>query len=188
MLCAWIDESSSDNKKDPKTYILTASICDSVENEEIRSEMVKLKGSENKLHWRNETPRRHLQIAQKINELDKVMHLVVIRINYSGKEERARQKCLETLMWHLESLEVELITFESRGRSKDNKDLEFIKQLKSKKFLLQNIEISHKPGQDDSMLWIADSACGIIVQKRIGNSTYYDIVKHKIIEYIVDTD
>jgi len=65
---AFLDESGSDQKLDPNTYLLSAAICSEVVIDSTRSEItsLQLKG-QRKVHWRMEgtNRRREMSVAMR---------------------------------------------------------------------------------------------------------------------------
>ena len=80
------------------------------------------------------------------------MHVVVVRDGQPGeKPERRRRHYMERLLYELDSLDIDSVTFESRG-PKDDK-------------------------RDEPTLWIADAVCGTVVQFRTGDVTYLEAIR-----------
>src|SRR2546421_11148006 len=76
---AFMDESESDRKADPGTYILAAALIEPDALDEVRGQIrTLLIPHQRKLHWRDESARRRAAIAETIADLDS-LHLVVAR-------------------------------------------------------------------------------------------------------------
>jgi hypothetical protein len=67
------------------------------------------------------------------------------------------------------------ITFESRGRL-DFSDLATMQLLRSRRIIESTVRIEHAVGRTEPALWAADIVCGAVVQARIGNSAYLDVL------------
>lgn len=77
---AWVDESGSNQRVDPGTYILSAVISEAAKAAAVREAMRSLLVGKRhrKLHWRDEDRGRQHAIATTIARLD-VEHVVVVR-------------------------------------------------------------------------------------------------------------
>lgn len=98
---------------------------------------------------------------QFIEDLD-LQHIIVsMPRNYLNlKPERARRKCMETLLETLESqYKVNLLILESREKHQNAKDLVLQKYLIKNK-TIQKLQIEFKNGKDDARLWIPDQILG----------------------------
>ena len=115
--------------------------------------------SSKKLHWRDMSQglqRESLKLLADIKRTD----VVVIASPLDGKkQERARRKCLETLLPILEAKGIEEIVLESRGSASDKLDVSYIKYSKGSK-LVKSISITHADGAVEPRLWIADQVLG----------------------------
>ena len=120
---AFVDESLSDATRDPHTYLLGAAVCEesAVAATGASVARLQLKGQV-KVHWHDEDAKRRMLITETIAAAP-VRHLVVVREGGSTERpERQRRKCLEHLLYELQALHVETVTFESRGPADDHRD------------------------------------------------------------------
>lgn len=112
-----------------------------------------------KLHWRDMSQglqRESLNLLMDIKRAD----VVVVASPLDGKkQERARRKCLETLLPRLEAKGVREFLLESRGATSDKLDVSYVKYAKGSK-LVKSIKITHADGADEPRLWIADQVIG----------------------------
>jgi len=67
------------------------------------------------------------------------------------------------------------ITFESRGQL-DGSDLATMQMLRSRRVIESTVRIEHAVGRNEPALWAADIVCGAVVQARIGNRDYLDVL------------
>ena len=115
---AWIDESGSNQRVDPGTYILSAVISDTACVAAARDAMRALLVDKRhrKLHWRGEDRKRQHTIASTVAGLD-VEHLVVVRSypDTTDHPERRRRICMERLLPELVAMGVGQAVVELRG-------------------------------------------------------------------------
>lgn len=170
-LLAFLDESQSDRRGDPDTYMLGAGVCAPGHDvDEVRDAMrgLKLK-SEPKLHWRDAVEKRQEQIITALADLP-ITHLVVVRAGLPGERpERQRRLCLERMLSELVSLEVQTAIFESRGPADDRRDRDMLGHLRAQKRLSASLRMEHLAGPREPALWAADVLCGAVTADRTGN-------------------
>ena len=143
----------------PPFYMLgVALISDATPLELEQLKQVMPPGSK-KLHWRDMNEglqRKSLRMLAEVERTD----LVVIASPLSGhKQERARRKCLETLLPTLEGRDVNDLVLESRKPTADKLDIDYVKYAKGAK-LVKSINVTHEDGADQPRLWIADQVLG----------------------------
>lgn len=91
--------------------------------------------------------------------------------------ERARRKCLELLLPTLEKeYGVSRLVLESRETSQDDRDLVFVRGLRSRRFISQ-LRVDFAPGFSDARLWIADQALGAIGDAQRGRKDFSSFLK-----------
>jgi hypothetical protein len=175
---AFVDESQSRSARDPNTYLLAAAVCNQTSVPSVRAEIDALRVSgARKLHWRDEDRKRRRKIAESIAGMP-LVHVVVVRDGQPDeKPERRRRHCMERLLYELDTLDVDTVTFESRGPKDDKRDRDMLDALRSKKMIPSTLRIEHAIGLHEPMLWIADAICGAVVQFRTGDPTYLDTIR-----------
>ena len=175
---AFLDESGSDWKLDPNTYILAAAICQEHMLDSVRKEMATLKlRGQVKVHWRNESDKRRQVIAEAIAALP-IECLVVVRDSRTGERaERRRRHCLERMLYELSQREVISAVFESRGPKDDERDLVMLQTLRTRRAVSARLRMEHKAGPQDALLCVADATCGAVVRDRTGDSSYLNIIR-----------
>jgi len=178
---AFIDESESDRSTDPDTYVLAAALLDPTRIDEVRDAMraLLLRG-QRKLHWRDESDKRRLQIIEAVVAAQ-VEHLVVVRAGRTReRSERRRRLCLEALCFELERLGVRQATLESRGRADDRRDRVMLDTLRARKTVGGQLRMQHLPGPGEPLLWLPDAVCGAVTRARVGDVVYRDMVESQI--------
>lgn len=180
-LRAWIDESGSDQKRDPGTYILAAVITSATSEDHVRQVMEGLRlPGQRKLHWHDEKDRRRRRISTAIAGLEQA-HLVVVRTSDpSDTQKRRRNKCLERLLIELEMQGVTHATLESRGPADDRRDLNLVQALRGTRHLSPTLRIDHLQGPKEPLLWIPDAVCGAVTSARTARGEYFDTLGDQV--------
>jgi len=172
---AFGDESGSDPRLDPHSYIYSTAIVLPEHADDVRANLKRLLlRGQNKLHWRMESDRHQLQIIERIATYN-VEYLVVARTGVAGeKPERRRRKCLERLFHELTERGVSHAVLESRGAKDDQRDRAFLDGLRAQRALSRSIRVDHQRGHTEPLLWLADAICGAVTNLRTGNPIYTD--------------
>lgn len=179
---AFVDESMSNARQDPNTYILAAAIVSDTQVDPAREQMQNLlihPGPGGKLHWRDELPKHQTKIMDTINALG-LGHIVVVRSTPKVVErpERCRRLCLEQLCWHLEQFGVKQMVFESRGKADDRRDRDALDALRARRVVTGDLRIDHRLGRREPLLWIPDAVCGAVVADRTGSPSYLEQISN----------
>ncbi|WEV47592.1 hypothetical protein OZX62_04820 [Bifidobacterium sp. ESL0690] len=141
--------------------MIGVSICN-LEESTVRSQFKKaklLKGK--KVHWYDMDSREHEKSISLINGL-KLHHVSISAepLLKTMRPERARRKCLETLLPILEiQYGVTHLFMESRNVKQDHNELRFIQTLHAKQFV-RALRYELLPGGSDSRLWLPDQILG----------------------------
>ena len=181
-LVAFVDESESRQDLDAGTYILCATVVSEEDAPALRDHMVRIKpASRKKLHWHDQrTVGERVALADRVGSLD-AKYIVVVRIGgVDARSERRRRMCLERLSFELQSLGVSHVTFESRGRADDKRDVDLLQTLRARKIIHAPLRFDHVPGPAEPLLWISDVVCGAVTQDRIGHSEMLDPMRHSV--------
>lgn len=170
LLAAYVDESYD---LTIGVYILTASIIDLTEAEEIRCALHTLRTGAGKLHWYKSDPHRKLDLAKAVGALG-LDHLAIIGRGQNLHPERARRKCMERLLPEVESAAVDMVTFEARQSRNDRQDRELIAVCRRKRLLSARLHATFVPGGTEPLLWVADVACGAALAAQRGELSYLE--------------
>ncbi|WP_372491874.1 hypothetical protein [Nocardiopsis dassonvillei] len=172
-----MDESESDRRKDPNSYLLAAAVFEDHVCDDARAIRRDLKLKEDrKLHWHKESHPRRRNIVSRISDLE-VIHMVIVRNGRPGeRSERRRRKCLEKLFCELESADVAKAVLEARERKQNLSDVQMLQSMRSRRLLRTDFRIEHLPGPAEELLWVADAVAGAVTAKRCGNSEFLDVL------------
>lgn len=154
--------------------MLAAMLCEEDDVAVMRKTMEGLRIGESKVHWHDSSADRRRQLVEAVAELPATAFVVVHHDGGAG-DLRHRRKCMEFLLPHLAHMPCSTITFESRGKL-DASDLVTMQMLRSRRVIESTLRIEHAVGRVEPALWAADIVCGAVVQHRIGNSAYLDVL------------
>lgn len=184
MVTAYIDESGGSGKEALNVYILAATIPLTDDPETCRERLRALKSAEaRKLHWYRANDLDRSRIVETIADLD-VMHVVVESVEPpSTRDERHRRLCLRMLLARLDHMGVREVVMESRGPGSNHRDRTMIKTLRVDRTISADMEVSHRDGPFEPLLWIPDAVCGAVVDRRLGRPRFLARV-HGTIEWI----
>ncbi|TYC96639.1 hypothetical protein FQ377_13725 [Arthrobacter echini] len=160
-LHAWVDESMRGATKDQGMYLLGAVVADPTECESTRDELraVLPKGAR-KLHWTDMEDRAKKQVTALVCGLD-VAHLVVIGTPLDlKKQEKARAKCMERLLWELGEMEVSRVVLEHRTPSLNSRDMKLVDRLRGRQAMPASLRVDIAQPSSEPMLWIPDQMLG----------------------------
>lgn len=170
---AWIDESVHVSGPGPGFYVLAASIADPTSSDTHRAVLRKLVvGPTGRLHWNAETMPTRRRIAATIARLD-LTHLAVVAPIEGRKQERARRKCLERLLYQLDQQAVLRVWLESRQKSQDRRDQSMVAALHGSGGISPRFSTSFARPLDEPMLWIPDAIAGMTTaDERTGTTAW----------------
>ncbi|MCI2421621.1 hypothetical protein MOQ72_29725 [Saccharopolyspora sp. K220] len=151
-------------------YILTASMVDLTDAEEIRCALRELHAGPRKLHWYESDARHREYLAKSVGALN-VRHVSVVGQGRVLRPERARRKCMELLLTCLESINVGVVALEARQGRNNRHDINLIDACRRKK-LISRLQANFVGGNDEPLLWLADIACGSVLAAERGVGDY----------------
>lgn len=115
-----------------------------------------------RFHWREESPKRRLEMLKLIQEL-RVEARAYVR-NPTGRREqgRARRLCLEELLWDLRQLGIGELVIESRGEDLDRQDRQAIIEARRALIAPDGLKYGFARPKEEPLLWIPDSIAGAV--------------------------
>jgi hypothetical protein len=157
----------------PGFYALAASTFRSTALDEARVVMTELANQfgVRRVHWHDHDVKRRLLLVEAVAGLPS-RDLVVISSPVGRKQERARRRCLETLLWELGGRGVTEAVLESRGAALDRHDRRAVDGFRSRRLLTPALQVTHTRPQEDPALWIADALCGAVAEAEKGDPAY----------------
>ncbi|MEU4576425.1 MULTISPECIES: hypothetical protein [Nonomuraea] len=113
-----------------------------------------------RLHWRDENAKRRTLIVEAVAEL-RPSALVVVGTGLDARrQERARRKCMEHLLWELGRRPVLEIFFESRGPGLDAADRDLIDVLRIRHAISPRLRALWVPAVEEPLTWLPDVVAG----------------------------
>lgn len=157
-LTAWGDESIL-SSADPPLYLLAASVFEGDARAAIETlESVKPAGAA-KLHWRNMTDKQKANSIEAISTIGHQTAIVVASPLKGIKQERARRKCLVSMLIKLEEMGVSTLFLESRQNALDKRDRDCLMYARRAN-AVKAIDVEHVRGENDARLWLPDQVLG----------------------------
>ncbi|CAQ03208.1 hypothetical protein ACR8AL_16130 [Clavibacter sepedonicus] len=142
---AFVDQTGSQENRDPGTYVLTAAICDERHLDTVRDVMHGLRRSKvGKVHWNEESAPRRLQLAAAVAGLALERLVVVRSVDNTEPLERSRRKTMERLLHELTMRDLALLVAESRGPADDRRDRDHLDTLRAAHALSIPIRLDHQ--------------------------------------------
>ncbi|MFJ2662703.1 hypothetical protein [Arthrobacter koreensis] len=102
-------------------------------------------------------------------------HMVVIGTPLDHrKQEHARAKCMERLLWELGQLEVTRVYLEQRTQSLNARDMKLVRHLRGKKSVPSALRVDVQQPSVEPMLWIPDQVLGALGDAASNDDTWLD--------------
>jgi hypothetical protein len=159
--CAFVDESMRLNSDNAGTYLMAAVVTEVGRCEEIRQILRSLLYKrQERLHWRDEEAPRRTKIAEAVGGLDVAATVVIGTPLAKKKQERARRKCLETLLPRLDEMGVTQVVLERRTPSLVAADRKMVIAIRGKRLIGAGLRVETAQPKDEPMLWLPDAVAG----------------------------
>jgi hypothetical protein len=113
-----------------------------------------------RLHWRDEEHKRRCQVIEAVAALRPAGIVVVGTGMDSKRQERARRKCMEHLLWELGHRAVVEVCFESRNRVLDAADKKLIDILRIRNAISPRLRAVWLPAVEEPLIWLPDIVAG----------------------------
>ncbi|KAB2977489.1 hypothetical protein F8R89_00980 [Streptomyces sp. SS1-1] len=153
--------------------------------------MRRLKGPRDtaKLHWSEMDRKERMKAAQAVADQDG-LHIVSVGSPVPRrKQERARSKCLSTLIFELHGFGVSHLCLEAREKELNARDIRTVAT--ARQTVLPKgtqMRAEHRPGATEPLLWISDIVAGAVRDQRQGDSRYTDMLGQALMDIDVNTD
>ena len=169
---AYIDESMRIHQH---LYILAAVIVADADAEGCRDTLrAPLLRGQSRLHWRDESTRRRSQLITGVQTLQHTGAVVIAAGVIAGRQERARRKCIEHLLFELTSRGITQAVFERRHEELDARDRTLIAALQRQRSLPVAFRTSWRAATEDPLLWLADIAAGAASLAEAGDEQHWE--------------
>ena len=172
--CAFVDESMRMTLDDQGAYLMAAVVVEVARCEEIRQVLRSLLYKrQERLHWRDEEAPRRTKIAEALGGLDVAATVVIGTPLAKKKQERARRKCLETLLPHLEQMGVTQVVMEQRTPTLVAKDQRMVVAIRGKQLIGSGLRVDTARPKEEPMLWLPDAVAGALGAARDAGQPEY---------------
>ncbi|MEV0613144.1 hypothetical protein AB0I81_07440 [Nonomuraea sp. NPDC050404] len=142
-------------------YLLAAVLVTPRQAEHYRAELrALLLGRQPRLHWRDENAKRRAQLVEAVA----LLQPAGIIVSGSGldpkRQERARRKCLECMLWELGDHHVVDVVFERRDSELDRRDHKLVEVLQGRHAMPPRLRLSWRSPMSEPLLWLPDIIAG----------------------------
>ena len=133
-------------------------------------------------HWYHELDVSRTAMIHHIAASSDLQVVVISRPVAPGRHERARARCMESLLAQLQSLDppVRHVVFESRTQVLDKRDAARIEGMRSSLRFLPVLRFSSET-KEQPLLWLADAVAGAESAHIQGDSRYVDLLEERLI-------
>ncbi|MQA86552.1 MAG: hypothetical protein GEV03_18450 [Streptosporangiales bacterium] len=171
---AVVDESMRSGER---LYVLAAAIVDADLADAHRKVLrALLPKGQRRLHWRDEREKRREQLAVTCGGLDLGIVVVMGTGMVPSRQERARRRCAERLLWWLTDYGVEQVIFETRGPHADAQDQRLVAALQGHPSFPHPVPVTWTSPWQEPLLWLADIAAGTAVLAELGDDRYLKLL------------
>jgi hypothetical protein len=156
-------------------YILAAVIIADADADHHRQALTGLLyRGQTRLHWRNESSRRRDDLVAAVSRLPHTGAIIIGTGMASGRQERARRKCIEQLLNELTSRGIGKIIFERRHAELDVRDRDLITALQRRHALPISFQATWLAALDEPLLWLPDIMAGAASLAETGDRRYWE--------------
>lgn len=158
--CAYVDESM---RVGAGLYVLASVIVPGCRADMYRTVLrALLLSKQPRLHWRDEKPKRRLEIVHALADPPLEVIAVVGTDMPSSKQKRARRKCIDRLYWRLSQRGPRRVVMERRSPANDREDLDMVNALRAQSVLSDEMRVEWCDPLNEELLWLPDILAGVI--------------------------
>jgi hypothetical protein len=174
-LHAWVDESMRPMDKNDRMYLLGAVVADPTCCDHARAALKQaLPRGARKLHWTDMGSREKRKVTDIVTTFD-MAHLVVVGAPLDHrKQEHARAKCMERLLWELSEIPVNQVFLEERTKSLNERDMKLVRHLRGKKSIPSRLRVDVERPSVEPMLWVPDQVLGALGDAETDETTWLE--------------
>jgi len=163
---AYVDESC--RERPPGVFVLAAVVVPPVRAPHIRQQLRRhLRPGAARFHWHDEGSERRTFLEELVGLGLPSLVAVAAPID-SRRQERARRKCLERLLWELTELGTREVLLESRQERRDVHDRKAIAAAQQRRSVPADLRYSFGQPDQEPLLWLADAVAGVVSAARAG--------------------
>ncbi|RVX43012.1 hypothetical protein EDD27_5679 [Nonomuraea polychroma] len=139
-----------------------------------------------RLHWRDENDKRRAQLIEAVTALRPLGVIVAGTGLDSRRQERARRKCMECLLWELGNHHVDDVVFERRHSELDQRDHEMVVILKGRHAIPPRLRLSWHHPEAEPLLWLPDIVAGAKSLAERGDERFWSQVNADLLVLNID--
>ncbi|PPK69458.1 hypothetical protein CLV40_10364 [Actinokineospora auranticolor] len=169
--------------------MLAAAVYEAPEQERARAAMLELRGARRirKSHWHEMDEQERARAVRSVVGLGG-SHVVVVGSPVPcRRQERARAKCLERLVFELHGLGVTALVMEGRSIQLNGRDVHTITGARHNLPKATEFHVSHVLGKDEPLFWVADIVAGAVRAATFGQGHYHAELAPQIFQFMVST-
>jgi hypothetical protein len=179
----WADESYVQSGAGG-AYVMVGAVTAVEESGPIRDRLVPLvRRPRRRLHWSDEEPADRRRIIKTLADCPLRTIVVVATPVDPKRQERARRKCAERLLWALERAGVTRVWLETRTPSLNQRDMRLVDSLRGKQAISPGLRVEFARPLEEPMLWVPDAVAGAVVAARKGTPEFRDPIEGMIEEH-----
>ncbi|GAA2204378.1 hypothetical protein GCM10009850_003280 [Nonomuraea monospora] len=181
---AYVDESMVLARS---VYLLAAVLVAPHQADRYRTELrALLLRRQPRLHWRDENDKRRTQLVEAVAAL-RPSGIVVAGSGLDPKrQERARRKCMQCLLWELGDHHVVDVVFERRDRELDQRDHELAVALKGRHSIPPRLQLSWCDPKSEPLLWLPDIIAGAKSLAERGDDRFWSQLEVNMLVHSVE--
>ncbi|GGP16202.1 hypothetical protein LDL08_40430 [Nonomuraea glycinis] len=139
-----------------------------------------------RLHWRDENDKRRAQLIEAVAAL-RPTGIVVVGAGLDPKrQERARRKCMEHLLWEMGGHHVHDVIFERRHSELDLRDHELVAVLQGRHSMPPKLRLSWRDPLTEPLLWLPDIIAGALSRAERGDCRFWSQVNADLLVRRID--
>lgn len=115
------------------------------------------------------------------------LHTVVIGAPIDPRrQERARRKCLEALLFYLQDAGVVRLWLESRNDAANRRDIAAVTAARAKQIIQYGLLVDRALPSEEPLLWMADLVAGAVSAAESGEPIYRELLVPMLTEHRID--
>ncbi|SPL91093.1 unnamed protein product [[Actinomadura] parvosata subsp. kistnae] len=126
-----------------------------------------------RLHWHDENDKRRTQLIEAVAGLQPTGIIILGTGLDPKRQERARRKCMECLLWELGDHHVVDVLFERRDSLLDGRDRKLIVALQGRHAMPPRLRLSWSDPVLEPLLWLPDIIAGAKVLAERGDPRFW---------------
>ncbi len=137
-----------------------------------------------RFHWHDESVTQRLKMMEVVRSLSLSMHVYCCR-PLPAKQDRARARCIERMLWDFREVDIARAVFESRRDVNNRKDSRTIGHGKRAGLANPAFDWGFQLPSEEPILWLADALAGAVASHLAGeDSRYLKVLPESLVRVI----